>query len=355
MTQPNAMAAELLEVSAAGYAAAAASALLEDEAIRARYEPGAMALWKSALGQRLAELAAAVRVGEPTLFAARIAWQKKAFLARESDPDDLRHAILSLRRILPDELPEDLNQAVDPYLDEAIAALDVEYDPEPSGLDPKDAAGALALKYLGACLEGDTRRAIDLIMDAASGGMSLATIYVEVLLPAQKEIGRMWHRAEASVAEEHVVSETTRRLMAVLSHKRLPSTETGKTVLAATVASNAHDIGVRAVADLFEVAGWRVISLGANVPAADLASVVKFFDVDLVVLAATLTTQLKELEAAIEAIRATCEDTVKILVGGNVFSEAPELWRNLGADAYAAEINDAVDAGSQAVGLSGHD
>ena len=43
MTQLNAMAAELLELSASGYAAAAASALLEDEAVRTRYQPGAMA------------------------------------------------------------------------------------------------------------------------------------------------------------------------------------------------------------------------------------------------------------------------------------------------------------------------
>ena len=355
MTQLNAMAAELLETSASGYAAAAASALLENETIRARYEPGAMASWKSHLGQRLLELAAAVRVGEPKLFAARIAWQRKAFLARESDPGDLPASILSLKRVLAAELPENLTPIVDPYLEQAIATLEAELESEPSDLDPNDTAGALALKYLGACLEGDTRRAIGLVTDAASEGMPLARIYLEVLLPAEREIGRMWHGAEASVAEERVVSETTRRLMAILSYEKSASVQVGKTVLAAAVASNAHDLGIRAVADLFELAGWRVISLGANVPPADVASASKFFDADLVVLAATLTTQLKQLQATIDAIRAARGDTVKILVGGNVFSDAPELWMNLGADAHASEVNEAVEAGMRAVGLAGAD
>ncbi len=211
----------------------------------------------------------------------------------------------------------------------------------------------MALKYIGACLEGDTKRAIGFVMDAASEGMSLATIYLEVLLPAEREIGRMWHGAEASVAEERVVSETTRRLMAILSYENSPSDTMGKTVLAAAVASNAHDIGIRAVADLFEVAGWRVISLGANVPPADVASASKFFEADLVVLAATLTTQLKQLQATIEAIRGVRGDAVKILVGGNVFSDAPELWKELGADAHASGVEEAVEAGTQALGLAG--
>ena len=39
----------------------------------------------------------------------------------------------------------------------------------------------------------------------------------------------------------------------------------------AAVAGNQHDIGLHAVADFFEMAGWRSILLGADVPAADLA------------------------------------------------------------------------------------
>jgi len=352
MTEPNAMAAELLEASASGYAAAVASSVLEDEAIRSRFGPGGMASWKAHFVQRLLELAAAVRVGEPELFAARVVWQKKAFLAQEeSNPDDLRQGIVTMKAVLSVELPENLSQVVGPYLDGALAALDAEYAPDPSELDPSDATAALTLKYLAACLEGDPRRAIELVLDAAREGMPMRTIYAGVLLPAQREIGRMWHTAEAGIAEERVVSDTTRRLMALLTHEQTPVAATGRTVLAAAVASNAHDIGIRAVADLFEAAGWRVICLGADVPSTEIATAARFFDVDLVVLATTLTTQLKQLQATIDAIRSSRGDEAKILVGGHVFADAPELWKSLGADGYAPDAGAAVETGGDLVGL----
>ncbi|NIM61512.1 MAG: cobalamin B12-binding domain protein, partial [Acidobacteria bacterium] len=56
----------------------------------------------------------------------------------------------------------------------------------------------------------------------------------------------------------------------------------------ACVAGNVHDIGVRATSDFFEMAGWRAINLGADVPHDEIARSVQFFDADVVVLAAAL-------------------------------------------------------------------
>lgn len=352
MTEPNAAAAEVLEASASGYAAAAASALLrEHDAIRSQYGPGAMASWKSYFVQRLLELAAAVRVGEPKLFAARIVWQQKAIAARESNPDDLRQGLLSLKAALATELPSDLRDSVGQYLQAGLDALDTEPEPEPSGLDPDDAYDALALKYIAACLEGDPGRAIHLVLEAAHKDLSIQEIYLKVLFPAQKEIGRMWHAAEVSVAEEHVVTETTRRAMVLLAHEHSTSADTGKTILAATVAGDAHDLGIRAVTDFFQVAGWRAISMGSDVPVVDLANAVKFFNAELVVLSTTLTTQLKDLQTSIESIRAACGHDVKIVVGGHAFVDLPELWKSTGADGYAADPSEAVELGTALVGL----
>lgn len=161
----------------------------------------------------------------------------------------------------------------------------------------------------------------------------------------------MWHSGEATVAEERVVTETTRRVMAILSHEQSDATDIGKTVLAASVARDGHDIGIRAVADLFQVAGWRAISLGSDVPPREIANAARIFDVDLVVLATTLSTQLKQLQESIEAIRAVSGNDVKVLVGGHVFIDTPELWKSTGADGFAATAGDAVACGAELLGL----
>lgn len=65
-----------------------------------------------------------------------------------------------------------------------------------------------------------------------------------------------------------------------------------------------RDIGLRMATDMFRLAGWRCLFLGANVPVSEIANAAVSQNVDLVVSIATLTTQLKELESAIAALRA---------------------------------------------------
>ena len=57
------------------------------------------------------------------------------------------------------------------------------------------------------------------------------------------------------------------------------------------------------VADFFELSGWRTIFLGADLPADDIAQATIDFESDVVVLSATLTTQLPAVTATIAAIR----------------------------------------------------
>jgi methanogenic corrinoid protein MtbC1 len=350
MTRQSVAAAELLETSVAGYATAAASRLLEQDAsLATRYGVNALGSWKAHFVQRLMELAAALRVGVPETFVARIVWQQKAFIARDVNTADLRAGLVSLREALLAELPEAAARIAASYVDAGLAALDGGVRLDPSELDPADASDALALKYIAACLEGDTRQAIGLVTEAAASD-SVEEVYLDVMLPALREIGRMWHRAEASVAEERVVTETTRRLMALLTHARACAPATGKTVVTAAVAGNAHDVGVRAVADLFELAGWRSLCLGADAPPGEVANAVQFFGADLVVLGTTLTTQLKSLEATIAAIRSIDGAAVRILVGGPALADPQGLWQRLGADGYA-EVANAVAVGSALVGL----
>ena len=352
MTQPNATAAQLLELSVSGYASAAAARLIDEhESIAGRYGGSAFASWKANYVQRLLELAAALRVGAPTAFTSRVLWQYRAFAARELDAEDVPRALASLRATLLEELPDEHGRSAAGYIDDARAALEEGVAPDRSELDPTEPSGALVLSYLAACLEGNPRKAIELVVEASASRDALMAIYLDVIFPALREIGRMWHNAEASVAEERLVSETTRRLMTLLTHERLGPQDVDKTVVSAAVAGNAHDLGLRAVADFFDVAGWRSLCLGADVPVPDVAAASRFFDADLIVLAMSMTTQIRTLEASIEAVRTVSGEGVKILIGGGGLAEVPEVWRDIGADGYAV-ASDAVEVGARLVGIA---
>lgn len=351
MSQPDLFAADLLETSASGYAALATERLLaEHPALAARFAPDAAGTWKAALAQRIVELATALRLGEPRLFVARITWARRAFQARQVPEDDLRASLAALSTVLAQELPDAVQGGPAALLAAALAELDRPVADGDSYIDPHSATGRLALEYLATVLEGDSRKATERVLAEVEAGLAVEAAYLEVLVPAQREIGRLWHAGELGIVEEHVVTYSTERLMALLAHRARRAPANGRTVVCAAVAGNAHDIAVRVLADLFDMSGWRAVHLGANVPVPELASALQYFDGDLLVLSASLSVQLPTLADAIAAVRRLEGRTVRVMVGGLAFSDAPDLWQKLGADGYAPDAPSAVKRGAELVG-----
>jgi methanogenic corrinoid protein MtbC1 len=344
-------AAAILQKSCQAFAGYAAAALLESSPETARrFGPDAFAGWKTHLAQRVLELSAALRMGEPELFVARVRWALKAFRARDEGADDLRASLRALHDVLGERLPESARNRVLAYLDQGIAALTTAGTAGlESELDPAQAGDRLALAYLEKVLAGDVVGAIDGILSEVRRGLSVEAAYLSVLLPAEREIGRLWHVAKVSVAEEHLATFAIQRTMAILSSSCPAAAANHRTAVVAAVSGNAHDIGLRAAADLYQLAGWRAIFLGADVPPDDLVAMLGFFDADVLLLGVTLAPQLPKAAETIALVRQRCERRVQVIVGGAAFEGGPDVWKSIGADGYATNLSSAVTLGDRLV------
>ncbi len=337
-------AATLLERSASAYAAEAAVTL-------AGHAGEDFHAWQQQLTQRIFELAAAVAHGEPELFVARARWSRKAFEARGRDVSRLLASFAALREVLDRQLPPAAGPLPREIIDAALAALRAPArQPEAAGLDPARPEDRLALNFLNLVLEGNVTDALAQIAGAAET-WPVEKVYLDVLMPAQREIGTLWQLGDLSIPEEHLVTTTTERAMAILAHRAGRAPANGRTVLIAGVAGNVHELGLRVAADLFELAGWRALLLGADVPAEDLPVAIGYFGADLLILSAVLATQLRPVGDSIAAVRRECGENIRILVGGGAFDEGPGVWRRLGADGYAPTLGDATRLGAELVGL----
>ncbi|MCA9296270.1 MAG: cobalamin-dependent protein, partial [Phycisphaerales bacterium] len=215
-------------------------------------------------------------------------------------------------------------------------------------IDPESPTGLMTLRYLEALLDGDQHSAEALILGAADAGMPIETLYEDVLRIAQREIGLMWHHNEITVADEHFATATTDIILSRLRKYFPPFTPRGRLLVATTVGGDLHALGVRMVADFFEMDGWNVYYLGANTPREDIIDITRHRDADLLALSAASVLHVRELAEVIDAIRQHDElDGVRILVGGPVFSLVPDLWRQLGADGSARTGAEAVDIGNR--------
>ena len=340
----NELVAEMLRNAASVLAGYAAGDLLESAPTsRQSFSADPLTMWRHWMTGRVEDLAAAVGVNEPSLFVAQIQWGKAVLQARGIDPACFRSGIECLQHVLARELPPQAGELANVHVSAALGQFDAQAGEACSPLSPETPAGWIASRYLLAVLEGDRRKAREILLNIDSRQMSIPQIYLDVLLPAQEEIGRMWVANEITVAEEHFATATTRSVMAQLLAKAPVRDPNGKTVITAAVAGNRHDIGIQAVCDFFEMDGWKSVQLGADVPIGDLADAVEHFRADLVALSATLPSHLPKLRETIVTLRDSdrCE-TLRIVAGGRAFQGHSDTAVRLGADAYAATPQEAV-------------
>lgn len=348
MSQPNEFLAAMLRRSTRGLAGYAASEFLS--ATPEANSSWPLTAWQDLLAGRMEELAVAVAVERPAVFAGQVQWARMVHTARGIPIDHLRACLQTLRSVVTEKVPEEYSPIVSAYLDQALAA----YDQEPSKippLTPFSPHGHLASEYLLVLLEGDRQRASQLILDAAQEGENVPDLYLKVLAPAMVEAGRMWLTDEITVAEEHFITATTKMVVSLLRRYAPPQPCHGKTVIAAAVMGNLHDLGLQMVADFLEMNGWRAIYLGANMPIEDLVQAVNFYKADLLGLSVALTTQLPTLKTTIETVRQSEQGaSVKVLVGGAALAGLEDLGRQCGADGYAPDPPGAVALGNRLVG-----
>ncbi len=342
MPAPPDFAANLISTGASGYGNAAAYVLLERHPeVGGRFGKGALANWSRHLTERARELAAAILVEEPALFASEVAWSQVGFASRAVPVDDLRASLECLRDALAAELPEQVRGLPGEYFETALAGLS-EREPRRAPMRGAEVAEArLTLEYLEAALSGRRRKAVDLVLDAVDGGLEVDRAFSEVLEAAQILVGEMWHAREVSVAQEHFVTATSEVAMTLLAQRTVPPRDGDHTVVLTVAPGNAHELGAKTLSHRFEREGWNTIYLGSELPAAEAAGALESFDADLLAISIAMSVQLP---AALKTVRLAREvrPGAKVLLGGRVFGVAPDLWQKLGADGSAVDAPQAV-------------
>lgn len=134
--------------------------------------------------------------------------------------------------------------------------------------------------------------------------------------------------------------------------KRGQKAKSRGTVVIGTVSGDIHTIGKSMVGVLLVAAGFRVVDVGADVPADKFLKAVQDNEADILALSALLTTTAPQQGKVIEALtEAGLRQKIKILVGGGAITE--EFAQRIGADGYGATAPGAVEEAKKLVEKSG--
>jgi methanogenic corrinoid protein MtbC1 len=294
----------------------------------------------------LSYLMAALKAGDPAILADYISWLVGLF---DSLGFGTGTALTTFKFLGAASAATVTGPEAETLLAFIDTAIDLAQPPateaEPAMADPRAAI------YLGHILGERRQSAVEYIMSLHAEGVPLKDIYLSVFGPVQRELGRLWQTRKIGVAQEHYGTAITQLAMARLYPALFTGERKSRRMAAAGVGGELHELGIRMVADFFEMDGWDSRYYGANLPPSELAKAVAADKPDLLCLSATMPWHVQDLKTTIHVVRSIPGLAgLPILAGGRPFVVSPDLWRSVGADGTAATAQEALELAGRLMG-----
>ncbi len=303
--------------------------------------------------RHLSYLASAASGSSDKLFVDYVAWAKILLAKLGLSDKDLARNLTLLRDAVADAVGGSLGAAAARIVDVGLAVLPALPESKDSFLSGDEPHADLARQYLDLLLSGNRQGASALILSAVSEKVSIRDIYIYVFQRTQYEIGRRWQMNQMTVAEEHFCTAATQMLMSQFYPQIFASVRVGRRLVAACVGGDLHEIGVRMVADFFEMAGWDTYYMGANTPVEGIVQAVDANGTDVLAISATMSYHVPLVAEVIRAVRSRDRSCPQIIVGGYPFRVDDDLWRTVEADGCATDADGAVQLANSPVARAG--
>jgi MerR family transcriptional regulator, light-induced transcriptional regulator len=195
---------------------------------------------------------------------------------------------------------------------------------------------------------------IEQLMSEAFSLFSVEDVCINLIQPVLVTIGTRWHKGEVSIGTEHFVSNIMRRrLHALLT--AAPNPVHDRKIITACAQDEYHELGILMVSVFLRRAGYYVIYLGQNTPAARLRETLETVRPSMVLISATRLRAAANLLATFEALKisesaalANGNSSVPIFAfGGRIFNQIPSLRDRMPGSFIGGQAIDSVQRISQ--------
>lgn len=200
-------------------------------------------------------------------------------------------------------------------------------------------------RLAGLLVHADGAQAVAYVDGLLDTGISLETVYLDLLTPAAQRLGDLW------VEDTLMFSDVTIgccRLQQVLTalHPRYGGDSLavlgGRRALFTPTPGEQHTLGYWVLTEFFRRAGWAATAC-CCASQDQLVRAVRRDRFAVVGISVACERHLESTEKAIAAVRrASCNPGVGVLVGGPVFADHPDWAFQVGADATAGDGRAAV-------------
>ncbi len=207
--------------------------------------------------------------------------------------------------------------------------------------------------YNEAVFETDSEAAFAVVDTALAQGISAEDIVFKVVIPAVEEMmSRITKDPDTNLAQHFMTAQIAASVTEKMLEKFQRPPEIIGRVVMGTASGDLHSLGKRIVMGCLKALMVEVSDLGVNVPAERFVDAAVAADAQVIAISAMMVhtaTGPKGASRVRELLRERgLEERIRLVVGGAPYRFDGELYKSVGADAWAA---DGVSAGRVIVDL----
>lgn len=195
----------------------------------------------------------------------------------------------------------------------------------------------------------------ELVQEALDNGIDTKTILLEALSKGMELVGQKYETGEYFIPDMLSAAEAVEAGMAVMKpHLADEGSSEGKgKIIMATVKKDLHDIGKNLVSLMLKGAGFNVVDLGIDVPAARIVEAAEEENADLIGLSALLNTTMVNMEDVVRELEEKgLRDKIKVIIGGTPTSD--DFAAEIGADGYGKDAFAAIRLAEKLIQAGGN-
>lgn len=187
----------------------------------------------------------------------------------------------------------------------------------------------ILFECIDAIKDYDAKRLESVLLNASSR-LTQPVLIEELITPLVYKVGDLWHSGEIRVANEHLASSVIRNfLYNLLDSYNL--NESAPVLISATPRGQEHELGALIAGVTAASSGWRVIYLGSNLPAEEIAAVISYLKAKVAALSIVYPNDDAYLKLELKKIRQLLPHGVQIIVGGRAASGYYDTLDEIGA------------------------
>ena len=204
--------------------------------------------------------------------------------------------------------------------------------PETSETADHAATGLVDVLLAGDIVAGDAM--VARLTDRYSPSEMLSRVYE----PALIDVGERWFRGAASVYQEHLATGVLlRKLGRMLDDARACNVGPSHRAIVAAVQGDRHEGGVLILSTLLELSGWRVLTLGVDIPVAELRKAAEAWRPDAIGVSFVLSRNMNKRFQELATIQGT-----PIFVGGRSLMYHKSVARRYGFSPLSGPVTAAL-------------